>query len=439
MKSDIDQELARQISILDNLNRCPVVKLANLNCAGTVEFDLASSSGEVHVSADITPDNLVPLCQAISDLAHHTNITSSVSVLGSFLLIDLRHDLCGKKAIFDNFHHSENGQITLSGVLEPFSGVQTVIVSNKSNNRLEFTSNTDEHFTVVEEKIFDLLESGANLEGIDALLNRTINKILARGNTALAKKIIDRLSAEQIAQQTKGCLGQIIRTAQELFDYCLDKGMRFFSPGDISLFFKLFDSTTNYLSGAHPDTKTACECEMFMRIIQQPWFNQSDFKIQGGNTLLHLSAEYGCIGSIEIIKVLIDTGVDLNIVNNVGQTAMHVAAINNNFSVLTLLLDQPSICLNQEILNSLLALDNLSPEIENFIQQRHNDLVRQKDCKKTCQDSLVQQFSYYHCSLRMLARSQLTTLEGSILDYTHKPAGAVMRGYKPITAKSTPG
>lgn len=63
----------------------------------------------------------------------------------------------------------------------------------------------------------------------------------------------------------------------------------------------------------------------------------STFTDHSGNTALHLAAEKGHMG---IVQLLLDTGIDINAANKDAQTCLHIAVSQNNTSMASLLLEK---------------------------------------------------------------------------------------------------
>jgi len=59
-------------------------------------------------------------------------------------------------------------------------------------------------------------------------------------------------------------------------------------------------------------------------------------KNEEGETALHIAS---LVNNVEIVKLLLESGADVNVKNTLGQTALHVASSPNNVEVIKLLLE----------------------------------------------------------------------------------------------------
>lgn len=81
-----------------------------------------------------------------------------------------------------------------------------------------------------------------------------------------------------------------------------------------------------------------------------------DFETEKGDTALHLMAKYCPIAESDVVTVIIKRGVDVNAVNQEGNTALHISCTEGFANMTDILLQHGA---NFSILNNRVSISGL--------------------------------------------------------------------------------
>ena len=124
-----------------------------------------------------------------------------------------------------------------------------------------------------------------------------------------------------------------------------------------------------------------------------------------GNTALHICAEHN--SSEEIVSVLIKAGIDLNIRNNKGETAFIIAVAQNNIVLAKLLASKANVDIQTDVGDTALHVAKSAEMVQLLLEMEANANIHNEDCLTPL---------LYHCHQGNLEVAKTLILNGLATD-----------------------